>query len=71
MGAGSVADGVDRIEASFGKSRPDVGFEATKCLAELPVGTVQNAHDSLPCGRLARFSSPGTSSEQSGYAEAF
>lgn len=53
MDAGGLTNGVDRIEAGFDKSTPDVEFEATKRLAGLPVGTVENAHHSLPCRRLA------------------
>lgn len=70
MDASGLTNGVDRFEAGFDKSHPDVGFEVTKRLAELPVGTVQNAHHSLPCRRLACSSFYGTSSEQSGCEEA-
>ena len=70
MDASGLTNGVDRIEAGFDKSHPDVEFEASKRLAELPPGTVQNAHHTLPCRRLARSSFYGTSSEQSGCEEA-
>jgi hypothetical protein len=65
-GSCSPASAVDRIEAGFCKSRSDVGFEATKRLAELPAGTLQSAHPSLPCRRPARSSFPGTPNEQRG-----